>query len=88
MMAELSKKLNDMFMDECEGVKDYAALSKQMKEEHPDKAYAQIFKDMANEEKVHRDHIRSIIADMGADFTDDMAKAEEESDKAYKSLFC
>ena len=87
-MPELIKKLSDMYMDECDGVTEYAELSEQMQKEHPDTAYAQIFRDMAKEEKTHRSHIKHVLMDMGAEFTEEMSKAEEDSDKAYKKIFC
>lgn len=84
---DLSSILVDMYHDECDGVKEYANLSKELKQKYPDKGYSHIIGDMAMEEKVHRNHIKEIMLDLGYTFDDKLANAEKESDEALSHLF-
>lgn len=83
---DLSSILVDMYHDECDGVKEYANLSKELKQKYPDKGYSHIIGDMAMEEKVHRNHIKDMLADLGYDCSK-LSDAEKESDEALNCLF-
>ena len=61
---EFEQKLKDAFCDECNGVIEYNDLAKEAAEKFPNSGYDQIFKDIAREENVHKNHIKSILIDM------------------------
>lgn len=82
---EFEQKLKDAFCDECNGVIEYNNLAKEAAEKYPHSGYGQIFGDIAKEENIHKNHIKSILIDMGVAIDDSMRKlegsAEESSQK-------
>lgn len=84
---DLKEALVDQFTDECEGVVDYLKLSEFAKEKYPNCPYAQILKDIAKEERVHRNHIKAILKDLNVTFTDEMNKMDAESEEAFDKSF-
>lgn len=82
---EFEQKLKDAFCDECNGVIEYNNLAKEAAEKYPHSGYGQIFRDIAKEENMHKNHIKSILIDMGVAIDDSMCKlegsAEESSQK-------
>lgn len=82
---EFEQKLKDAFCDECNGVIEYNNLAKEAAEKYPHSGYGQIFRDIAKEENIHKNHIKSILIDMGVAIDDSMCKlegsAEETSQK-------
>lgn len=84
---DLKEALVDQFIDECEGVVDYLKFSKIAKEKYPNCPYAQILKDIAKEERVHRNHIKAILKDLNVTFTDEMDKMDAESEEAFDKSF-
>lgn len=82
---EFEQKLKDAFCDECNGVIEYNNLAKEAAEKYPHSGYGQIFRDIAKEENTHKNHIKSILIDMGVAIDDSMCKlegsAEESSQK-------
>lgn len=82
---EFEKKLKDAFCDECNGVIEYNNLAKEAAEKYPHSGYGQMFRDIAKEENIHKNHIKSILIDMGVAIDDSMCKlegsAEESSQK-------
>lgn len=82
---EFEQKLKDAFCDECNGVIEYNELAKEAAEKYPHSGYGQMFRDIAKEENIHKNHIKSILIDMGVTIDDSMCKlegsAEESSQK-------
>lgn len=82
---EFEQKLKDAFCDECNGVIEYNELAKEAAEKYPHSGYGQMFRDIAKEENIHKNHIKSILIDMGVAIDDSMCKlegsAEESSQK-------
>lgn len=82
---EFEQKLKDAFCDECNGVIEYNNLAKEAMDKYPHLGYSQIFRDIAKEENIHKNHIKSILIDMGVAIDDSMCKlegsAEESSQK-------
>lgn len=85
--TDLKEVLVDQFLDECKGTKEYLELSKLAGHKYPDTPYAQILKDIAKEERVHKNHIKAILKDMCVTFTDEMDKADTEAEMAFKDSF-
>lgn len=79
------QKLKDAFCDECNGVIEYNNLAKEAAEKYPHSGYGQIFRDIAKEENIHKNHIKSILIDLGVAIDNSMCKlegnAEESSQK-------
>ena len=86
-VADLKEALVNQFLDECKGTEEYLELSEMAGHKYPDTPYAQILKDIAREERVHKNHIKAILKDMCVTFTDEMDKADTEAEKAFKELF-
>lgn len=82
---EFEQKLKAAFCDECNGVIEYNELAKEAAEKYPHSGYGQMFRDIAKEENIHKNHIKSILIDMGVAIDDSMCKlegsAEESSQK-------
>ena len=85
--VDLKQALIDQFFDECKGTQEYLALSTLSKEQYPNTPYAQILKDIAKEEHVHKNHIKAILKDMCVSFTDEMNKADADAEKAFEDSF-
>ena len=85
--VDLKEALINQFFDECKGTKEYFDLSKMAGHEYPNTSYAQILRDIAREEHVHKNHIKEILKDMCVTFTDEMNKADSEAEMAFKDLF-
>ena len=86
-VVDLKEALVNQFFDECKGTEEYLELSEVAGHKYPDTPYAQILKDIAREEHVHKNHIKAILKDMCVTFTDEMDKADAESEEAFKELF-
>lgn len=86
-VTDLKEALANQFLDECKGTKEYLELSEMAGHKYPDTPYAQILKDIAREERVHKNHIRAILKDMCVAFTDEMNKADAEAEAAFKDSF-
>lgn len=80
--------LKDAFIDECKGVIEYIEMSEKVGSKYPNKGYSQIFRDISQEERIHKNHLKDIIVDMGIEMTDDMKASDSESEEAFKSYFC
>lgn len=80
--------LKDAFMDECNGVIEYLDMSKMTSDKYPNKGYAQIFRDIAREERIHKNHIKDIIKDMGVEMTEEMQTADKDSEETFEKSFC
>ena len=85
--TDLKEALVDQFLDECKGTKEYLELSEMAGHKYPNTPYAQILRDIAKEEHVHKNHIKAILKDMCVTFTDEMDKADTESETAFKDSF-
>ena len=83
---EFEQKLKDAFCDECNGVIEYNNLAKEAAEKFPNSGYDQIFKDIAREENVHKNHIKSILIDMGVTIDDSMCKLEGSAEEASQKF--
>lgn len=84
----MADALTDAFADECNGISEYIEMSKMAQEQYPNKAYAQIFRDIAREEHTHKNHIKDIMLDAGIEMTDRMKEADSEAEEVFKSYFC
>ena len=80
------QKLKDAFCDECNGVIEYNNLAKEAAEKYPHSGYGQIFRDIAKEENVHKNHIKSILIDMGVTIDDSMCKLEGSAEEASQKF--
>lgn len=83
---EFEQKLKDAFCDECNGVIEYNNLAKEAMDKYPHSGYGQIFRDIAKEENMHKNHIKSILIDMGVAIDGSMCKLEgnaEESNQKF-----
>lgn len=85
--TDLKEVLVDQFLDECKGTKEYLELSEMAGHKYPNTPYAQILKDIAKEERVHKNHIKAILKDMCVTFTNEMDKADTEAETAFKDSF-
>ena len=83
---EFEQKLKDAFCDECNGVIEYNNLAKEAAEKFPNSGYDQIFKDIAREENVHKNHIKSILIDMGVTIDDSMCKLEGSAEESRQKF--
>ena len=83
----IDEVLCDAFADECHGITEYCKMSKKAEQEYPGKAYAQILRDIAREERVHKNHLKDIMHDAGIAMTDEMKSADKEAEEEYRS-FC
>ena len=83
---EFEQKLRDEFCDECNGVIEYTELAKEAAEKFPNSGYDQIFKDIAREENIHKNHIKSIMLDMGVTIDDSMCKLERSAEEASQKF--
>lgn len=83
---EFEQKLKDAFCDECNGVIEYNNLAKEAAEKFPNSGYGQIFRDIAKEENVHKNHIKSILIDMGVTIDDSMCKLEGSAEEASQKF--
>lgn len=86
-VTDLKEALVNQFLDECKGTEEYLELSKMAGREYPGTPYAQVLKDIAREEHVHKNHIKVILRDMCVAFTDEMNKADAEAEAAFRDLF-
>lgn len=86
-ITDLKEALVNQFLDECKGTKEYLELSEMAGHKYPNTPYAQILKDIAREERVHKNHIKAILKDMCVTFTDEMDKADTEAEMAFKDSF-
>ena len=86
-ITDLKEALVNQFLDECKGTEEYLELSEMASHKYPNTPYAQILKDIAKEEHVHKNHIKAILKDMCVTFTDKMDKADTESEMAFNNLF-
>ena len=86
-ITDLKEALVNQFIDECKGTEEYLELSEMAGHKYPDTPYAQILKDIAKEEHVHKNHIKAILKDMCITFTDEMDKADTEAETAFKDSF-
>ena len=84
----IDEVLLDAFADECHGITEYLKMSKQAEQEYPGKAYAQILRDIAREERVHKNHLKDILQDSGISLTQELKDADRESEEVYESSFC
>ena len=74
---------------EDEGVKTKSVdndLAKEAAEKFPNSGYDQIFKDIAREENVHKNHIKSILIDMGVTIDNSMCKLEGSAEEASQKF--
>lgn len=83
---EFEQKLKDAFCDECNGVIEYNDLAKEAAERFPNSGYDQIFKDIAREENIHKNHIKSILIDMGVTIDDSMCKLEGSAEESRQKF--
>ena len=83
---EFEQKLKDAFCDECNGVVEYNELAKEAAEKYPRSGYSQIFRDIAKEENIHKNHIKSILLDMGVTIDDSMCKLEGSAEEASQKF--
>ena len=83
---EFEQKLKDAFCDECNGVIEYNNLAKEAAEKFPNSGYGQIFRDIAKEENVHKNHIKSILIDMGVAIDDSMCKLEGSAEEVSQKF--
>lgn len=83
---EFEQKLKDAFCDECNGVIEYNNLAKEAAEKYPHSGYSQIFRDIAKEENVHKNHIKSILIDMGVAIDNSMCKLEGQAEEANQKF--
>ena len=83
---EFEQKLKDAFCDECNGVIEYNNLAKEAAEKFPHSGYGQIFRDIAKEENIHKNHIKSILIDMGVAIDDSMCKLEGNAEEANQKF--
>lgn len=83
---EFEQKLKDAFCDECNGVIEYNNLAKEAAEKFPNSGYSQIFRDIAKEENVHKNHIKSILIDMGVAIDDSMCKLEGSAEEVSQKF--
>lgn len=83
---EFGQKLKDAFCDECNGVIEYNNLAKEAAEKYPNAGYAQLFKDIAKEEHLHKNHIKSILIDMGVAIDDSMCKLEGSAEESRQKF--
>ena len=83
---EFEQKLKDAFCDECNGVIEYNNLAKEAAENFPNSGYGQIFRDIAKEENVHKNHIKSILIDMGVAIDDSMCKLEGSAEEVSQKF--
>lgn len=83
---EFEQKLKDAFCDECNGVIEYNNLAKEAAEKFPNSGYGQIFRDIAKEENIHKNHIKSILIDMGVAIDDSMCKLEGNAEEASQKF--
>ena len=83
---EFEQKLKDAFCDECNGVIEYNNLAKEAAEKFPNSGYGQIFRDIAKEENVHKNHIKSILIDMGVSIDDSMCKLEGSAEEVSQKF--
>lgn len=83
---EFEQKLKDAFCDECNGVIEYNNLAKEAAEKYPHSGYGQIFRDIAKEENIHKNHIKSILIDMGVAIDDSMCKLEWSAEEASQKF--
>lgn len=86
-ITDLKEALVNQFLDECKGTEDYLKLSEMASHKYPNTPYAQILRDIAKEEHVHKNHIKAILKDMCVTFTDEMDKADTESEMAFNNSF-
>lgn len=86
-ITDLKEALVNQFLDECKGTEEYLELSEMAGHKYPNTPYAQILKDIAREERVHKNHIKAILKDMCVTFTDEMDKADTEAETAFKDSF-
>ncbi len=85
--VDLKEKLVEAFVDECNGVTEYLDLANIAKEKYPNTPYSQIFRDIAKEERVHKNHIKAILKDMSICFTDKMDEADMKSENDFNNSF-
>lgn len=85
--TNLKEALVNQFFDECKGTEEYLELSKMAGHKYPNTPYAQILRDIAKEEHVHKNHIKEILKDMCVDFTDEMDKADTEAETVFENSF-
>ena len=83
---EFEQKLKDAFCDECNGVIEYNNLAKEAAEKYPHSGYGQMFRDIAKEENIHKNHIKSILIDMGVAIDDSMCKLEGNAEEANQKF--
>lgn len=83
---EFEQKLKDAFCDECNGVIEYNNLAKEAAEKYPHSGYGQIFRDIAKEENIHKNHIKSILIDMGVAIDDSMCKLEGQAEEVNQKF--
>lgn len=83
---EFEQKLKDAFCDECNGVIEYNELAKEAAEKYPHSGYGQMFRDIAKEENIHKNHIKSILIDMGVAIDDSMCKLEGNAEEANQKF--
>lgn len=83
---EFEQKLKDAFCDECNGVIEYNNLAKEAAEKYPNSGYAQLFKDIAKEEHLHKNHIKSILIDMGVAIDNSMCKLEGSAEESRQKF--
>lgn len=86
-VTDFKEALVSQFFDECKGVEEYLELSEMASHKYPNTPYAQILRDIAKEEHVHKNHIKAILKDMCVTFTDEMDKADIESEAAFSNSF-
>lgn len=86
-VTDLKEALVNQFLDECKGTEEYLELSEMAGHKYPSTPYAQILKDIAREERVHKNHIKAILKDMCVTFTDEMDKADTEAEAAFMDSF-
>lgn len=82
----LKDKLLQSFYDECDGVKEYNGLSKEMEVMYPNKPYGHILKDMAKEEGIHMRHLHDILSDMGIVLDGDACKKYQDTQEILNSI--
>lgn len=83
---EFEQKLKNAFCDECNGVIEYNNLAKEAAEKYPHSGYGQMFRDIAKEENIHKNHIKSILIDMGVAIDDSMCKLEGNAEEANQKF--
>lgn len=61
----MKEKLTSAYKEEIKDVEKYDALADELDEEYPCMGYGSIIRTIADEERTHSKHLKSILEDMG-----------------------